>query len=78
LDDESVESLQYRTTFLHNICRALNDPKHPAAKLRELAIVNLQDVVDVQMATSEDFRAVSSRLDSLKLRIVTHEEDHPW
>ena len=36
---------------------------------------NSQDVVDVQMVTSNDFRAVLWRLNSLMLRVETHEED---
>lgn len=76
--DLPVELLPYRTKLLKTICRALNHPQHPATGLRELTIMNLQDVVDVQMAASDDFRAVLSRLDSLELRIATHEDDHPW
>ena len=77
-DDRVVESLPYRTKLLEATCRALNHPKHTATRLHALTIVNLQDVVDVKMATSNDFRAVLSRLNSLELRIATHEEDHPW
>lgn len=77
-DDGPIELLPYRTKLLQNICGALNHPHHPATAFRELTIVNLQDVVDVRMATSNDFRAVLSRLDSLELRIATHEEMDPW
>lgn len=78
MENESVESLPYRTKFLHGICQALNHPQHPASRLSQLTIVNLQDFVDVQTATSDDFRAVLSRLKSLELHIATHEEHDPW
>ena len=77
-EEQCIELLPYRTKLLENICRALNHPQHTATRLRDLTIVNLQDVVDVRMATSKDFRAVLSRLNSLELRIATHEDDLPW
>lgn len=51
--------------------KALNHPDHPASNVHSLRILNLQDVVDVDVVTSKDSKAVLSRLDSLELNIAS-------
>lgn len=74
-NDDARESMEYRDTFFRKVLSALNHPDHPVRNLRTLSIVNLQDKVNVDIATSPDFEAVLSRLESLNLCIAseTHE-----
>ncbi|KAM0717023.1 hypothetical protein Q7P37_006875 [Cladosporium fusiforme] len=65
------ESTEYRDTFLRKIMHALNHPDHPATKMHTLSIVNLQDLVNADIATSQDFKVVLSRLKTLDLCIAS-------
>ncbi|KAM0723589.1 hypothetical protein Q7P37_000576 [Cladosporium fusiforme] len=71
---DGYETREYRNTILRKVVKALNHPKHPATKLRSLAIINLHEVADVEMATSTDYKAVMSRLESLELSIAVFEK----
>jgi len=69
----AIESMEYRDGLFRKLLRALNHPKHPASKLNSLSIMNLQDCVNTEVATSSDFRAVLARLESLELYIVSED-----
>lgn len=71
LGRHTLEYAFYRDTFLRKVLYALNHPDHPARKLHTLSIVNLQDAVNVEIATSQDFKTVLSRLKNLELCIVS-------
>ncbi|KAM0724165.1 hypothetical protein Q7P37_000047 [Cladosporium fusiforme] len=71
---EAPESLEYRTKFFRQVLKGLNHPKHPALNVSSLGIRWMQDFVDVELATSEDFKAVMSRLRSLELSITSWQE----
>lgn len=47
----------------------MNHYDHSAGELRSLAIVNLHELVDLDIMTSNDFKAVIARLDTLELSI---------
>lgn len=64
------ESMEYRDTFFRKVLSALNHADHPATKLDSLCIPNLQNWVNAEVATSQDFMAVLSRLDNLELYIT--------
>lgn len=66
---------EYRDQFLEQLFKSLNDSEHPAANVRCLSIENLQDMVNVEIATSDDFKAVLARLDALELGIATEKYD---
>lgn len=72
---DARETKEYRDTFLSKVLGALNHPVHPAGKLHSLYIHNLQDWANADMAASEDFQAVLSKLDSLELCIVSERYD---
>lgn len=74
-NSSAIESMEYRDDFFRKLLGALNHPKHPASKLSSLSIMNLQDCVNKEVATSGDFMAVLSRLESLEL-YITSEMDH--
>ena len=69
------EYTEYRAQFLEQLFKGLNDLEHPASNLRCLSIENLQDLVDDEVAGSEDFKAVLGRLDALELGIATEKYD---
>lgn len=65
------ERTDYRENFFIKLLAALNHPEHPANKVHSLSIVYLQDLVNPEIATSPDFKAVLSRVDSLHLCVAT-------
>jgi hypothetical protein len=65
------ETREYRDTFFRKLLRALNHPDHPASKLTGISIMNLQDWINTEVATSSDFKALLSRLEILELCIVS-------
>jgi hypothetical protein len=69
------EWTEYREAFFNALILALNHPDHPAEHLRNLSIINLQDVTNYDLVKSPDFKTVISRLDSLELCVVTEEHD---
>lgn len=73
--EEAPESIEYRGTFFGKILSALNHPDHPVSKFDSLSITNLQDWVDADLATSENFKAMLSRLDRLELYMVSEKYD---
>lgn len=73
-DSEAPESLEYRTKFFGEVLKGSNHPRHTASNLNSLRIEWMQDFVDVQLATSDDFKAVMSRLQSLELSITSWRE----
>lgn len=68
----------YRSTFLGHLMNALNHPNHPASAVTSLAVWNLHSFVEVRVATSNDFKAVLSRLSRLDLFIATNVEEEPY
>lgn len=80
VDDDSKygydprETESFRMEVLNLLMHGINHENHPATKVRESTIVNLQDNVNVEKATSENFKAVLSQLNSLRLNI-TYEQD---
>lgn len=69
--DDAPESVEYRNTFFGKILSALNHPDHPVNKFDSLSITNLQDWVDADLANSDDFKAMLSRLNHLELYIAS-------
>jgi hypothetical protein len=69
------EWIEYRETFFKKLLFALNHPEHPAEHLQSFSICNLQEVTNYDLVTSNDFKAVMSRLDSLELCIATEEQN---
>lgn len=69
------EWTDYRETFFTKLLAALNHPEHPANKVHSLSIVHLQDLVSPDIATSPNFKAVLSRLDSVDLCVATEAYD---
>lgn len=69
------ESTEYREKFFNGVLRALNHPEHSASKVHSLSICNLQDYSNYEILRSEDFKAVTSRLDTLELSIATEEDE---
>jgi hypothetical protein len=68
------ETREYRDTFFRKLLRALNHPDHPASKLTSISIMHLQDWVNAEVATSSDYKALLSRLESLELCIVSERD----
>lgn len=54
--------------------RGLNHPHHPASKLDGLRVEWMQDFVDAELATCDDFKAVMSCLQSLQLSVTSWQE----
>lgn len=71
----SYETKAYRNTILRKVLRALNHHDHPATKLRSLAIENLHELVDFDILTSNDFKAVIGRLETLELTFALFEKN---
>lgn len=69
--DLCEEPPEYRDVFLRNVLAALNHHDHPAAQVQSLSIQNMQDMINKDIATSADFKAVISRLQSLDLCVAT-------
>lgn len=69
------EWTEYRDQFLEQLFKSLNDPEHPAKGVRSLSIANLQDLVNQEIADSDDFKAVLGRLETLELGIATERYD---
>ncbi|KAK1060714.1 hypothetical protein LTR12_009519 [Friedmanniomyces endolithicus] len=70
------ETVGFRSEVLMGLVQGLNNEGHPATKVHDLTISNLQDVVDTTLASSEDYKAVMSRLDSLSLHIVSETDEY--
>lgn len=70
-----IESTEYRAALLRNVLAALNHPRHPADKVHSLSIINLHDLSNYDILQSDDFKAVLSRLDTLKLSIASEYDD---
>jgi hypothetical protein len=74
-EPEVKETIEYRDTFFRKLLRALNHPDHPASKLNSISIMNLQDWVNAEVATSSDFKALLLRLEILELCIVSERDN---
>ncbi|KAK0929959.1 hypothetical protein LTR29_016937 [Friedmanniomyces endolithicus] len=70
------ETVGFRSEVLMGLVQGLNSEEHPATKVHDLTISNLQDVVDTTLASSKDYKAVMLRLDSLSLHIVSETDEY--
>lgn len=68
------ETFKYRDAFFRKLLSALNHPDHPASKVNSLSVYNLQDWVNAETSTSDDFKALLGRLEELELYVASEEQ----
>ena len=73
-----IEVEDDRHPVLAALFEGLNDSKHPARKVHTLSIKNLQNVAKHEIMTSENCKAVLSRLKSLHLQVTTEQLNHKY
>jgi len=79
------EDVEFREEVLSAFYAGLNHPKHPAAKVYDLGIKNLQDLTpqvlmdsaeDKDTGFKKDFQQVMSRITHFSLQVATEDNEH--
>ncbi|KAG9567206.1 hypothetical protein KCU71_g3514, partial [Aureobasidium melanogenum] len=81
---DETEDVEFREEVLSAFYAGLNHPKHPAAKVYDLGIKNLQDITPQVLIDSaentdngfkKDFQQVMSRITRFSLQVATEEDE---